>query len=68
MTMKPYCGITNPIRADRLLTLMIDGAAATRGNGFRAAPSGKHWKGRKPRKFTAVERLAAATQGKFTHG
>jgi len=66
--MKPYCGITDPIRADRLLTLMIDGAAATRGNGFRAAPSGKHSMKRKPRKFTAVERLAAATEGKFNHG
>lgn len=68
MTMKPYAGITDPIRADRLLTLMIDGAAATRGNGFRAAPSGKHAKGRKPYKHTAVERLAAATEGKFNNG
>ena len=67
MTMKPYCGITDPIRADRLLTLMMDGAAATGGKGFRSAPSGRHAKGRKY-KHTAVERLAAATEGKFNNG
>lgn len=65
--MKSYAGITDPIKADRLLTLMINGAAATRGNGFRAAANGRHAKQRKP-KHTAVERLAAATEGKFTNG
>jgi hypothetical protein len=65
--MRPYAGITDPIHADRLLTMMIDGAAATRGNGFRAAAQGKHAKGHK-RKPTAVERLAATIEGKFNHG
>ena len=67
MTMRPYAGITSPTKADRLLTKMLNGAAATGGKGFRDAPNGRHAKGRKP-KPTAVERLAAATEGKFING
>ena len=65
--MKPYAGITSPVKADRLLTKMLDGAAATNGKGFRDVARGRHAKGHKP-KPTAVERLAAATEGKFING
>lgn len=65
--MTPYAAITDPVKASRVLDKMLAGAAATRGKGFRDAPNGRHSKGRKP-KPTAVERLAAAAEGKFING
>lgn len=58
---RPYADITVPKRAERLLDLMIDAMSANP-KGFRAAPSGKHHKGRVHR-YTAVERLAATVYG-----
>lgn len=58
---RPYADVTDPKRAGRLLDAMIDSASANP-KGFRAAPSGKHHKGR-VHKHTAVERLAATVYG-----